>query len=212
MAWGCSSRPCNEDDPCPVVDEPAGADDYVYAFDPGTLVELIMGGGKYSVQELAGGEAITGPISCDPSSYACTVRIKRLQLKIITFELDYTGGSGGSGKATVENATISLEAPFSIAGSGDWSAGSFSVASGISAHTCATINGHAFHASAPVDSDAGPVLYLDPVSATATFDGQVPIVVRTDDKGCTRVTYGMGLLASARLVSSPDAGADAPSD
>ncbi len=199
---GCNGGPCQESEVCPVVDLAPAADDSQYEFPPGSLVGF-SSGNITSTETLAGGDLVTGPVSCDNSDQ-CTITVKKLSFR---FEELSVGYSGGGGTVTAAATVVSFATPLTLTGSA-LAPTFFALPAGSVVHTCSTLNGRPWHASAALASaQALSVTAPFDVGGVAEFAGTLPVVLRADDAQCSRFTFDASFIADAPRAPTQDAGA-----
>jgi hypothetical protein len=199
VAPGCNGGSCDETDACPVVDQSAAPGDLQYEFAPENLVGFTSGDNSGSTG-LNGGELVIAPIDCPDPSH-CTITVKRLSFRLDPITIRYSAG----GSVTSEGTTVSLAAPVVMTGS-LLDSFSFSIPAGTVAHTCGSLNGEPWHASAAVSSTQAALGVPFPSNGDALFDGTLPLVLRADDSKCSRFTFEATISATS---SSTGAAVDA---
>jgi hypothetical protein len=213
--------------PCPVVDEdPANGDVVLPVHSDATSVNLVSvstdphAWADASAQTVLGGSIVLRSAPLDPlvppPPGAPPFVIERLRLDISSLNstqisVDHGGPFHLSSGETldIENPTIRVQAPVSLIHKSD---SYYAIPSGTTIHTCATINGKAWHGSAqlsaelllswqPAESINGsaypPFVDLQPLG--------LPMALRADDAQCT----AFDLWVAGLVVFEPAAALDA---
>lgn len=196
----CKSGSCDETVVCPVVDEDPASGDLVLTAATGVLVG-VSSGSVTGTQVVTGGMAVLEGI-LPPLAFpdvGSTVTLKRLRLVIS----DIDGLSTTAGSLDVVNPTLSIAAPITLTFS---AGGVVTVPAGTVVHTCATIDGRAWHASSPLPQDLE--LAWQPAQPTQPahllVDSTLPMSLRADDSQCSP----LALTASSGEVFSEENAAD----
>jgi len=181
--------------------DPEPSDDDFDAVDPRSAVNFALPDAQVSQVDVVGGEVVMGPPSCPMPAIeqGCTRTLKRLRIAINRFfvELDVAP------EIEVDHAVVSVEAPLSVsspAGLG------YVVPVGTQVHTCATIDGKAWHDTRAL---ARELFIGRQPSGGVNVDGPLPMALRASNAQCSPVTLtGDVLAAYDRSSPAGDAGSE----
>ncbi len=186
---GCNDQ-CATLGTCRSVDVDGGAQDDIIELTAANLVSIqAASAAMSSIHELVGGEVVVQPAEpdCLPENGApCRATLKRLTVRLDELTLMLSDQS----TLTVEDATVSVEAPLSI----ENAQGVYEVPSGTTFLTCALTNGHRQAASAVSSSPLS--VEFDDINQALTIQGTLPMLLHADNAACSTLALSVsGLIA-----------------
>ncbi|HTA89892.1 MAG TPA: hypothetical protein VK745_09965 [Polyangiaceae bacterium] len=175
---GCNGQ-CATLGSCHSVDVDGGTQDDIIELTAGNAVSVQAASASMSsVHELVGGEVVVQPAApaCLPESGApCRATLKRLTVRLDQLILTLSDQS----TLTVDDATISVEAPLSI----ENAQGVYEIPAGTTFQTCALTNGRRQAASAVSSSSLS--LELDQINHGLAIEGTLPMLLHADNEACS---------------------------
>lgn len=209
-APGCQSSDsanstCMQVDTCASFDQAIVVGDRFFSFSPDIASTLSVGfelgdAGLQPSSPPVGFVPVDAEIVLTPASDGSgAITLKTLRFQFPDFQVAFGGGS-----VTVSVASIQFVTPIAIAPTPPAVGGGsdFFVPAGTVVHTCATIDGKAWHASAATTERFDIHWDMSPSTpGVVTVNGTFPFVVRKDDAQCTPSTF-QGNISGGLNVSS----------
>jgi hypothetical protein len=188
-----ASDTCNASAPCPTVDQDPSSGELRFAVQKGVLDITVGDASAVTEFDLTGGEIDLDLDACtDGGANAdCTATLTRLRIELAGADIEVIANVG---TLHVVAPVLSLAAPVAAVRHGTV----YVVDAGTMLHTCATIDGQAWHGAMPLSAP----LILDVSGGPApsvSFDATVPLALRADDAQCS--TFSLPATVNALAVA-----------